>query len=129
MLQKVYFEVVCWWKVIVNRKWCTFYLVKMSFELDWFKFHHRFSACEIKEMVCFFIMLEDCRICLGVKFAQRYNIVETPSMCEENRCTLGWKRERRYIFVLIYFTILLFFLLYYSTIHYNFLENKAPKHL
>jgi hypothetical protein len=53
--------------------------VKRSFESGRFKVHHRFGACEIKEVVYFFVMLEDCRIGLGVRLVQRSNIVENLS--------------------------------------------------
>jgi hypothetical protein len=49
---------------------------KLFFELGIFKVSHRFDACEIKEVMCFFVMLEDCRIGRGVSHVQRSNIVE-----------------------------------------------------
>lgn len=38
-----------------------------------------FGACEIKEVMRFFIMLEDCMLDLGVRFIQRFNILENIS--------------------------------------------------
>jgi hypothetical protein len=51
----------------------------MFFESRRFKVHHRFGACEIKEVVCFFVMLDDCRISFDVRLVQRSNIVENLS--------------------------------------------------
>lgn len=40
-----------------------------------FKVHYRFGACEIKEVACFFVVLEDFRIDLGVRLVHRSNIL------------------------------------------------------
>ena len=60
----------------------------MLLEFGLFKVQYRFGACEIKEVVCLFVILEDCRIGLGARLIQRSNIVENPSRCEGTRCTL-----------------------------------------
>lgn len=38
-----------------------------------------FDACEIKNVVCLFVVLEDCRIGLGERLVQRSNILENLS--------------------------------------------------